>query len=339
MSTTASSFKVDKPSHFDGTKTKYAAWKVECHLFHLAHAKDIDTPERKIVNTLSYMKGGLAEKWRVRYVNKTMTQAGYVANFQTFSKELDDAFTESNLEQKAMDALTHLQQGRRTADEYTAEFLAHLSDAGIPSDRAAIKLYQDGLNGPIVDRIYSIIPLPNTLDSWIEHATQFDTQWRDRQSQKKGKSSSLWHNETKKKNDPDAMDVDKRQNRTAPAKLTPTEREKCFKEGRCFACREKGHNATNCPQKKQWGGQGANRGRTRAVREDSDEETPPSLRSRAQRPDNNPEPSSRTSEPVSDEDLPAYGRVESAHNRIRNILTTLPTDQRSEVASRLERDF
>src|SRR3981189_2810238 len=96
---------------------------------------------------------------------------------------------------------------------------------------------------------------------------------------------------------------------------------------------------TNCPQKKQWGGQGVNRGRARAVRENSDEETPPSLHSRAQHPDNNPEPSSRTSEPVSDEELPSYGRVESAHNRIRNILTTLPTDQRSEVASRLERDF
>jgi hypothetical protein len=33
-----------------------------------------------------------------------------------------------------------------------------------------------------------------------------------------------------------------------PPKLTPTEREKCRKEGLCFACRKKGHTSTNCPQ-------------------------------------------------------------------------------------------
>ena len=31
------------------------------------------------------------------------------------------------------------------------------------------------------------------------------------------------------------------------AKLTPEERERCIKEGRCFRCREKGHNSANCP--------------------------------------------------------------------------------------------
>ena len=122
-----------------------------------------------------------------------------------------------------MDALSHIQQGRRTADEYTAEFQALLLDAGIPSDRAAIKLYQNGLNTPLVDRIYGILPLPDTLTSWIEHATQFDAQWRDCQSQKKGRPSTLWHSDGKKEKSPDAMDVDKRQNCTAPAKLTPAE--------------------------------------------------------------------------------------------------------------------
>ena len=31
-------------------------------------------------------------------------------------------------------------------------------------------------------------------------------------------------------------------------KLTPAEREKCMKEGRCLRCREKGHLAKNCPK-------------------------------------------------------------------------------------------
>jgi hypothetical protein len=38
------------------------------------------------------------------------------------------------------------------------------------------------------------------------------------------------------------MDVDT----VTLSKLTPTERAKCIKEGRCFRCRKTGHNATNC---------------------------------------------------------------------------------------------
>ena len=31
-----------------------------------------------------------------------------------------------------------------------------------------------------------------------------------------------------------------------PCKLTPEERERCFKEGRCLHCRQKGHMAASC---------------------------------------------------------------------------------------------
>ncbi|KAI5114566.1 hypothetical protein M0805_004039, partial [Coniferiporia weirii] len=37
-------------------------------------------------------------------------------------------------------------------------------------------------------------------------------------------------------------------NANRPPRLTPEEREKCFKEGRCLACREKGHNSRDCPK-------------------------------------------------------------------------------------------
>jgi len=341
--TTKSSFKVDKPSSFDGTKSKYDAWRVECQLFFLAHEQDIDTDAKKIVSTLSYMKGGLAEKWKTRYVSIDMAKPGYTAHYGNFTSALDKAFIETNKAQKAVDALNRLQQGKRTADEYTADFRVLLSDTNIHDDRAAINFYQAGLNVPLVDRMYGIYPLPDTLDSWIDHAIQFDTQYRDRLAQKRGKTPTPWHSDNKKSKDPDAMDVDKRQNRTAPAKLTPVEREKCFKEGRCFACREKGHNATNCPQKKTWNNRsGSTRGQTRVIKEESDGEgSPPPPHIRTQRPTHNPEagPSTRTSESPPDDEPPTYNRVASARSRIHNILSQLPADQRSEVATLIDEDF
>ena len=145
---TKSLFKVNKPSSFGSTKSKYNVWKVQCQLFFLAHEKDIDTDAKKIISTLSYMKGGLAEKWKTRYVIVDMAKPGYTSHYGNFTDALDKAFIETNKEQKAVDALNHLQQGKRTADEYTAEFHVLLSDANI-------NFYQSGLNVPLVDHIYS----------------------------------------------------------------------------------------------------------------------------------------------------------------------------------------
>ena len=39
------------------------------------------------------------------------------------------------------------------------------------------------------------------------------------------------------------MDVDTKEK---PKKLTPEERDRCFKEGHCLRCRQKGHMATSC---------------------------------------------------------------------------------------------
>ena len=36
--------------------------------------------------------------------------------------------------------------------------------------------------------------------------------------------------------------------RPRPSKLTPEERERCFKLGLCFRCRQSGHRSNQCPQ-------------------------------------------------------------------------------------------
>ena len=51
--------------------------------------------------------------------------------------------------------------------------------------------------------------------------------------------------------DPNAMDINYHKNCITLAKLTPAESEKCMKEGKCFACQEKGHSTCDCPQKSQ----------------------------------------------------------------------------------------
>jgi hypothetical protein len=84
---------------------------------------------------------------------------------------------------------------------------------------------------------------PTTLTKWVEQAKTFHAQKMRILALKKGQiPPSSFSNTPRNQRESDAMDVDT----VTLSKLTPTERAKCIKEGRCFRCRKTGHNATNC---------------------------------------------------------------------------------------------
>ena len=90
---------------------------------------------------------------------------------------------------------------------------------------------------------------PDTLEEWIAKAKVFHNQKLRIDELKKG----TWYSHFRTPNppssrtyvDPNAMDVDA----VRLKKLSPQERAKCMKEGRCFQCRKTGHDARNCRTK------------------------------------------------------------------------------------------
>jgi len=58
--------------------------------------------------------------------------------------------------------------------------------------------------------------------------------------------------QTKKKRDPDAMDVDV----VRTSRLSPKDQTKLLKEGKCFVCQKTGHMARACPEKPKGKGKG-----------------------------------------------------------------------------------
>src|SRR5713101_3388748 len=118
---------------------------------------------------LSYMTGGSALMWRDCFVGINMKK---VVKFDDFTDLLDLTFKDTNAEAKAVLKLCQLKQKTRTCDEYTAEFKALASEAGIVRDPSLIQFYQDGLNSPLLDQCWGIIPIPLTLKGWISNASQ-----------------------------------------------------------------------------------------------------------------------------------------------------------------------
>ena len=100
------------------------------------------------------------------------------------------------------------------------------------------------------DWIYGMEVIPTTPKGWYEKINQFLSQRRFAALVAKQHSSRTpvaFHTPIPSRNasskDSNAMDVD---SKDRPRKLTPEEWERCFKEGHCLRCRQKGHIATSC---------------------------------------------------------------------------------------------
>src|SRR5713226_2721999 len=249
---------------------------------YLATVPNLSDGER-MAFVLSYMTTGHALMWRDCFVEQDMKK---VTEFDKFNDLLNLTFKDTNAEAKAALKLCQLKQKSRTCDEYTAEFKALATEAGIVGDPSLIQFYQDGLNSPLLDRCWGIILTPLTLKGWISNTSQLDLAYRHRQAQKQGITSTFRRSSNR---DSNAMDVDrKKSDGVRLQKLTLDEQKKMIEEGHCFACREKGHLSSQCPKKEHGGTRkAATKGKMRTVKEDDE------MSSRSSSPPPPPSPKSR----------------------------------------------
>ena len=109
--------------------------------------------------------------------------------------------------------------------------------------------FSTGLDRQISTMILSMQSPPDTLEGWIAKAKTFHNQKLRIDELRRGTQFSNFRtpNYSSPRNppDPNAMEVDS----VRLKKLSPQERAKCMKEGRCFRCRKTGHNARNCQTK------------------------------------------------------------------------------------------
>ncbi|KAI5119370.1 hypothetical protein M0805_001046 [Coniferiporia weirii] len=139
--------------------------------------------------------------------NKLTTIVGY-GTWSDFVKNFKTTFITTDDTNEAQQALIRLKQ-TGTADDFNNQFQSLATQSGITSPEALIALYQAGLTPALLKSIYNCDTMSTTINACYSTT---------------GTSS----------------------NTNCPPRLTPEEREKCFKEGRCLACREKGHNSHDC---------------------------------------------------------------------------------------------
>ncbi|KAI0745583.1 hypothetical protein C8Q76DRAFT_688630 [Earliella scabrosa] len=143
---------------------------------------------------------------------------------------------------------TSTRRGKRPVDEYIVEFKNVITRCGITDFDIIKDFFFTGLNSSLRDRIHSCETMPTDAEKLYSKAAQLENQWlmgKAYGGQKMNKTTNTFGGKrpytAPKERDPDAMDIDR---------MTAEEREKHFKEGRCFTCHKIGHLSHNCPDKR-----------------------------------------------------------------------------------------
>lgn len=144
-------------------------------------------------------------------------------------------------------ALRSLTQGKQTVDEYITEFRTVIHRCGMKEFEVIADFFYAGLNRPLREKMFALETMPKDEGTLYAKAAQLENQWRlgKTYDSQRGRTNHNYggkkYTSTPKERDPDAMDIDR---------MTAEERDRHYKEGRCFTCHKVGHLARSCPERR-----------------------------------------------------------------------------------------
>jgi len=249
----AAELRITQPEAFNGDRKKARTFLNACRAY-LRTNQAIYTSELAKINfVLSLMKGGTAETWANHFIDtKEIAMAARVAGdpaiaagheygtYDTFITAFRESFVSGDIASDARFRLQTFEQ-RGGLEDYIAQFETLAAQAEITDQAILIEYFERGLKQELAEKVLGAENQPATMLALKNLARRFDQNLRRTRMIIKGLRTPLPANRTShsRPSDPNAMD-------TSLGRLTTEEREKCFKEGRCFACRQTGHNARNC---------------------------------------------------------------------------------------------
>src|SRR5882724_7606455 len=120
----------------------------------------------KILYTLSFMRGGIAQVWAENETNAILSYTSTFATLTELLSSIERTFGDPDQERTACAQLHALKMtAGMTADEYTARF-EMLSDRTGFNDAALEDVFIRGLPQLILFKVYSQTSLLSVLDNW-----------------------------------------------------------------------------------------------------------------------------------------------------------------------------
>ncbi|PFH46509.1 hypothetical protein AMATHDRAFT_91597, partial [Amanita thiersii Skay4041] len=246
------------PPIYDGAMNTCEGFINSCRLYISAKPQEFPTLRIKITWILGFMQTGMAQLFRdhfLVYMNTPEFHTQYEESnepdqVELLYRDIYKAFGDPNKQATAIQEITTLKQGSRSAEEHIQLFKQSFMRSSY-GETAGIHEFKRSLNTPLLNKCMAVPELPVTLDKWYDLTIWLDRQWRQARTNQSGSTQQQNQNQlgtrtwTQPANrpqpqqwrppvqqaprDPNAMQVDRNR--------SPL---------RCYNCGQTGHMARVC---------------------------------------------------------------------------------------------
>jgi Ty3 transposon capsid-like protein/Zinc knuckle len=246
---------LNKPEHFDGNRDGFKKFLQNVEVYMDVNHETYNNNLRKIAFVLSFKATGSAATWKAQFIEEAYARPApaspknRLGTYAQFRKDLMEAFSMFDSVEDALDELRSLRKKKNELiDEHIARFKMLAAESKIDMmNPLSIELFKETLPWGLTLKLMRLETPLKTIDDWYEWAATIDHRFhkvnrgieRTRGNSGKEKAPQQKYYFPRKERDPNVMDVDR---------LTVEECNKLMKEGRCFKCRNTGHQANECPE-------------------------------------------------------------------------------------------
>jgi hypothetical protein len=185
---------------------------------------------------LSWFEGDIVRPWADAILMSigSPQQSPMLTNFELLTRTATITWGPINQEHEARQKLRELRQ-EKTISEYHANFLRWSALSGFNRE-ALVDFFYRGLKESIKNMMINI-RRPTTLEGMLTAALDYESRIMERVQERR--INEQYRPGSDRKGD----------QKIKATRLSPEERTKRMKEGRCFICNETGHMARTCPKR------------------------------------------------------------------------------------------
>ena len=242
-----------RPDRFSGEVGRCRPFLTQCGLHFELHAGSFPTDRARVAFIITHLSGR-AEAWATA---EWARDSPICYSLSGFTDSLRKIFDSTAPSREAAQTLMALRQGRRRVADYAIEFRTLAADSGWNS-ASLFDAFLHGLSASIKDVLIPL-DLPSDLDSLIALAIRTDNRLVERERDRsrpaaippgqRGQTTPFLGVPPQRFGaaaPPSAVEEPMQLGR---ARLSPEERQRRLREGRCIYCGEPGHFLVSCPVK------------------------------------------------------------------------------------------
>ncbi|PFH45413.1 hypothetical protein AMATHDRAFT_159954 [Amanita thiersii Skay4041] len=169
------------PPLYDGSMASCKAFINACWLYISTKPHEFATVQIKITWVLGFMQSGMAQlpEFRTQYLESTEVDPVELLYWDIYK-----AFGDPNKQVTAIQEITTIKQGSKSAEEHVQVFKQSYMQLGY-GETASIHEFKWSLNTPLLDKLMAVPNLPITLEGWYELTIRLDCQWRQAVAERK----------------------------------------------------------------------------------------------------------------------------------------------------------